>query len=172
MSQVEWYAQRGRPGVPIVPASRFIVPEKKPPPKRRSHKKREPAAPRVFHVHKRVQMTDAALAIALEVGRKYDVTLDEMMSAERRHNFVLARHETWWRMRHELGHSYPRIGRAFGKDHTSIVHGVQRYEERMRGAEKDEGTPLDVMERIAKQAESWEDYCERIDIHQAARNEV
>lgn len=133
MGQIQWAADRGRPGVPIVPASRFIVPEKSPP-KRRSHKKREPAAPRVFHVHKRVQMTDAAFTIAMEVGRKYDVTLDEMMSSVRRHNFVLARHEAWWRMRHELGHSYPRIGRAFGKDHTSIVHGVHSYEKRMREA--------------------------------------
>lgn len=131
MSHVEWYAQRGRPGVPIVPASRFIVPEKKSPPKRRSHKKREPGAPRVFHDRKPERMTDAAFAIVMEVGRKYDVTLPEMMSSVRRHKFVDARHEAWWRMRHELGHSYPRIGRAFGKDHTSIVHGVQRYEERI-----------------------------------------
>ena len=136
MTQIQWAADRGRPGVPIVPASRFVVPEKKTAPKRRRPPRDHVPAPRVFRVHKRVQMTEAAMAIANEVGRKHGVTLDEMISDVRLHKVVHARHETWWRIRHELGHSFPRIGKAFGKDHTSIIHGVNSYGERMQESAK------------------------------------
>lgn len=43
-----------------------------------------------------------------------------------------ARHEVMWRLR-QMGHSYPAIARVFGlKDHTTILNGVRRHEERMR----------------------------------------
>jgi hypothetical protein len=67
---------------------------------------------------------------------KYDVTLDELRSAARNKNITFARHECFYRFRHEIKQkgrplSLPEIGKAFNKDHTTIMHGINRHAERL-----------------------------------------
>ena len=67
---------------------------------------------------------------------KYDVTLDEMRSAARNKNITNARHECFYRFRHEIKQmgrplSLPEIGKAFCKDHTTVMHGINRHAERL-----------------------------------------
>jgi chromosomal replication initiation ATPase DnaA len=67
---------------------------------------------------------------------KYDVTLDEMRSAARNKNITDARHECFYRFRHEIKQmgrplSLPEIGKAFCKDHTTVMHGINRHAERL-----------------------------------------
>lgn len=134
MSQVQWFAQRGRPGVPVVPSSRIPPPPKKKVPTLAPVA--EPAPPKpVLKFKKPPNMTDAAYRIALEVGLRYDVTLPQMMEDLRYRDIVQARWETWYRIWRELGHSYPRIARAFGKDHSTVLYGVRKHQKRMREAE-------------------------------------
>jgi chromosomal replication initiation ATPase DnaA len=67
---------------------------------------------------------------------KYDVTMDEMRSAARNKNITDARHECFYRFRHEIKQkgrplSLPEIGKAFCKDHTTVMHGINRHAERL-----------------------------------------
>lgn len=46
---------------------------------------------------------------------------------ERRHKrTVLARFVVWYVARHSLLKSYPVIGKSFNRDHTTVIHGVQK----------------------------------------------
>lgn len=67
------------------------------------------------------------------VARRHQVTLAEMWGPSRAEAYAAARHELWWGLR-EAGWSYPRIALLAGKDHTTIMHGVWRHEERMAQA--------------------------------------
>ena len=54
------------------------------------------------------------------------------ISRDRRPEVTRRRHEAW-RILRDAGHSYPRIGRAFGRDHSTVVHGVRVARERRAG---------------------------------------
>jgi len=67
---------------------------------------------------------------------KYDVTLDELRGNGRNKNITTARHECFYRFRHEIKQmgrplSLPEIGKAFCKDHTTVMHGINRHAERL-----------------------------------------
>lgn len=69
--------------------------------------------------------------IAREVSLVTGVSLKEMRSSWRATHICAARHEAWWRMRHELSLSYPQIGRLWGRDHTTILNGVRKHQARI-----------------------------------------
>lgn len=66
--------------------------------------------------------------IADQICEKHDVTLAELRCPRRVACLVLARHEFWWRAKHETVQSLPAIGRFLNKDHTSALHGIRRYQ--------------------------------------------
>lgn len=68
--------------------------------------------------------------ISTAAGRR-GVTVAQMMGDNRHVPVVLARQEAWWRIWREHGHSYPRIAKMFGKDHTTVMYGVKKHIERM-----------------------------------------
>jgi hypothetical protein len=73
--------------------------------------------------------------IAMEVGKKHGVTLNELQSVRRSKPIVIARHECFWRCRHETSLSFPQIGKLFGgRDHSTVLHGIASHEQRMREA--------------------------------------
>lgn len=51
-----------------------------------------------------------------------------IMSHRRHPRFVAARHEAMYVARIALGMSYPELGRAFDRDHTSVLDGFRRVE--------------------------------------------
>lgn len=60
----------------------------------------------------------------------YGVTPKDIHSRSRRVEFVLPRqHFCWVVYRNRLDISYPMIGRFLGKDHTTIVHAVEKFEQ-------------------------------------------
>jgi chromosomal replication initiation ATPase DnaA len=48
------------------------------------------------------------------------------------HRVAHARYEAMWEMR-QAGRSYPQIGEFFGRDHTTVLHGVRVHERRLQG---------------------------------------
>jgi chromosomal replication initiation ATPase DnaA len=66
------------------------------------------------------------------ICRTHGVTLDELCGRQRTKAASWARHETWWQMRHhpDLHFSLADIGRIFGRDHTTVRHGVQIHARR------------------------------------------
>jgi len=69
--------------------------------------------------------------IVREVCEAHDVTRDEIFEKNRSKKMVMARGVIYDRIRKELGWSYPKIGKLFGKDHTTILHGVRLAREYM-----------------------------------------
>jgi hypothetical protein len=63
-----------------------------------------------------------------ETAKKHSVTFNEIVSPQRSHLIVLARHECCYRMAMETTMSLPQIGRRLGgRDHTTVLHGIRRH---------------------------------------------
>lgn len=79
---------------------------------------------------------DAWIDIVNQVAAEYGVTAAEMMGLSRKVKICAARHHAMYRIRNEVTidgkpASFPRIGRWFGRDHTTVIqacrnHGKQR----------------------------------------------
>lgn len=66
--------------------------------------------------------------IIAEVCDAHGITRDDLFSDQIDRNYSRARQEAYYRMRTELGLSYPRIAALMGrKDHTTVIHGIGRY---------------------------------------------
>jgi len=63
--------------------------------------------------------------ILRDVCKSQGVTRDEIFSRNRNKKLVMARAVIYDRIRKELGWSYPRIGKIFGRDHTTVLHGIR-----------------------------------------------
>jgi len=67
-------------------------------------------------------------AVVAEVCDKHKVLPRELISPLK-HNYLMpARREAMYRMRVELGMSYPAIGRRMLRDHCTVVYNVRRYQ--------------------------------------------
>lgn len=70
-------------------------------------------------------------AHAIDACERHKISLDELKCARRFGRYVKARQEFSYNA-HKDGASYPQIGRFLGgRDHTSIINLVRRYEARM-----------------------------------------
>jgi hypothetical protein len=69
-------------------------------------------------------------AIMREVAAKYGITIDTLNSKGRHRALVWVRQEAMFRMAAETPLSMTAMGRLFDMDHTSIMHGIDRYVER------------------------------------------
>lgn len=84
-------------------------------------------------------------AIKEEVCLKYGITMTELLSRRRLRTLAFARFEGYWRARNETTASLPEIARAFGRsDHTTIMHGVERYEQRLSRVSPTCASPPDI----------------------------
>jgi|HubBroStandDraft_6_1064221.scaffolds.fasta_scaffold1127873_2 chromosomal replication initiation ATPase DnaA len=72
-------------------------------------------------------------AIALDVAARRGVPLAELCGRGRTQSVARARHEVWWRIRHhpERYLSLPEIARLFGRDHTTIMAGIEAHAQRL-----------------------------------------
>jgi chromosomal replication initiation ATPase DnaA len=67
-----------------------------------------------------------------EVCAKHKITVEELDGPRKFKKLTLARQEAWWRGRYECKKSYPWLAYYSGqKDHTTILHGVKRYNDRL-----------------------------------------
>ena len=72
--------------------------------------------------------------IAIDICKKHDSSFEEIFNDNRRHDLVVIRQEIFYEIRHQLGMSLPEIGRRFNRDHTTVLHGIKKHEERMKSA--------------------------------------
>lgn len=63
-------------------------------------------------------------------AKAFRITYDDIIQDRRSRHIVSARHALFKAM-HLRGASYGQIGRWMKRDHTSVMHGVKRAEERM-----------------------------------------
>lgn len=68
-----------------------------------------------------------------QVSDKYKCSVTLIKSAQRNKKICIPRFEFFWRSRNETEHSLPTIGRfCGGKDHTTVIHAIRRYEQLQR----------------------------------------
>jgi len=80
---------------------------------------------------RRTPATAALLAVATE----HDISVSELRGPARCHRIAHPRQELMWLLYHHHSMSYPQIGRFLGgRDHTTIMHGVARHQERIDAA--------------------------------------
>lgn len=70
------------------------------------------------------------LALVKRIAAAHDVTADELLGPSRESGPSHARQALWAAL-HERGHwSYPRIGKVFGRDHSTVIFGVNAHRQR------------------------------------------
>ena len=75
-------------------------------------------------------MPRGPLRIMKEVAFEHDVTVSEICGPCRLRNIVKARFKVYHRLQTELGLTTTRTGQLVGgRDHTTVMHGVRRYNE-------------------------------------------
>lgn len=66
----------------------------------------------------------------------FGATLDEALSHDRRRRCTVPRQVAYAAVRERTSMSLPQIGRTFGgRDHTTIIHGLQQHEARLAWAD-------------------------------------
>jgi chromosomal replication initiator protein len=70
-------------------------------------------------------------AIQKEVALHFDVRLADMTARGRKANVAFARQVAMYLSRTMTDHSLVEIGRAFGRDHGTVIHAVRKVESRM-----------------------------------------
>ena len=70
------------------------------------------------------------LDLAKQIARKHHVTLEELLGRGRRIPEAAGRHELWHRLYDADIPSLTRIGEIFGRDHSTILAAVHKYEKR------------------------------------------
>lgn len=77
-----------------------------------------------------------------QVATRTGITRTAILGRDRFAEVVHARHLAMWLIRTQLDWSYPQIGRWFGRDHTTVIHGVGR---------------IDAMRRVNRGLAEWLD---------------
>lgn len=62
------------------------------------------------------------------VARSYGLAPVDIMGTRRQSHIVAARHVAQYLARRITGMSFPELGRAFNRDHSTIIHGWQRVD--------------------------------------------
>ncbi|WP_332763979.1 helix-turn-helix domain-containing protein [Phenylobacterium sp.] len=70
--------------------------------------------------------------IAFRVAEKHGLTLDDLRSPSRRRPLVVARQEAMHEIRQATTQSLPAIGRFFDRDHTTVIHALERHAARLQ----------------------------------------
>lgn len=71
-------------------------------------------------------MTPLVARIVAAVADETGISVEAITGRDRHAPVAAARHEVWTRLRLEHGWSWPAIAREFGRDHTTVMHGVRK----------------------------------------------
>lgn len=69
--------------------------------------------------------------IIVETCNETGFTFSELVSPQRFRELVAARNKAMWRAKRETVHSLPRIGAAFNRDRTTVMHSIAQHQKRI-----------------------------------------
>jgi len=79
------------------------------------------------------------------VAKHHNLRPDDIIGKSRKKHIVSARFEVFYRLRFDLGYSYPKIGYLMKRDHSSVLHGVHKVKTNL----------LDLLKRNADHVASF-----------------
>lgn len=86
--------------------------------------------------------------ITLKVAAAFDVKPKELLGPSRLRNILIAR-QVAMLLAHDVGHfSLPVVGRAFGRDHSTVLHAVRKVRDRMEDDRTLAGTVRQLAEEL------------------------
>jgi chromosomal replication initiation ATPase DnaA len=71
--------------------------------------------------------------ILYQVLDETGLTKEQLLGRQKRHCIVEARHWLCWRLYRETTMSMTAVGNYLDRDHTSVLNGIRRHEERLNG---------------------------------------
>lgn len=77
-----------------------------------------------------LRMSESVRRIIQDIARVHGVSPSQLETSRGRLS-VAARHHSWAVAVWTAGVSYSAVGRMFGVDHTTVMEGVRRHEERV-----------------------------------------
>lgn len=89
--------------------------------------------------------------VAVEVATFWQVSLAGIMGTSRKRHFSLPRQCCWWVIREVSGAKYADIARHFNRDHTTVIHGVNWFHQRMIDDAKTKEWGIECMKRVRKE---------------------
>lgn len=95
--------------------------------------------------------------IASAVAAATDVTIEEMISRDRRMQVAEARHITIYLCRIRTGETMTAIGKYFARDHTTVIHAIRKVEDLIEIKDKDTMVYLEDVDNILNQTQDDED---------------
>jgi Bacterial dnaA protein helix-turn-helix len=108
----------------------------------------------VFALYKRhdilpVQIPRKSMLFLIKRAAAFLFSISETeLESRRRHSSVVeARHIAWWVAREMTQCSLPEIGRAFKRDHTTIMHGIEKV---MRLSESGDERTCELIGKLRK----------------------
>jgi chromosomal replication initiation ATPase DnaA len=78
------------------------------------------------------QQSKTAAGIVDRISMESGISVSDILSTKRPRPIAHARQDAMLAIREELGWSLPRIGRIFGRDHTTVKHGIEAAGERRK----------------------------------------
>lgn len=94
------------------------------------------------------------VVVATVVARRLGYELDDVLGQSRSSGVARARHLAMAVARSTLGRSYHELGRAFSRDHTSVVHAVQSVTRRVSDSTDEAQTFLGLREAAERALEA------------------
>lgn len=80
---------------------------------------------------RRQEMIEDIEELIAETAALHNLSTEALTGHNRRKGVIWPRFEIMWRARHELNAPLALIGQVLGgRDHTTIMHGIKRYENR------------------------------------------
>ena len=71
---------------------------------------------------------DSLLAVIDAIAVKHGMTAADIRGPDRRHKFVIARHEAMAAVKQaKPDMSYPQMGRLFNRDHSTVLYAVKKH---------------------------------------------
>jgi chromosomal replication initiator protein len=78
-----------------------------------------------------LRQTSAWLEVTANVERVFGVPVDALLSTARTNSVCLPRFACFWALREVHGWSYPDIGAAFARDHSTVMGGLRSLQRRV-----------------------------------------
>lgn len=67
--------------------------------------------------------------IVYDVCKRRGLVFEDVVGPSKHRDLTIARFECWYRIRQETAYSFPQIAKFFGRDHSTVLHGVRRWRE-------------------------------------------
>lgn len=65
------------------------------------------------------------------VAQQHNLKPEDIIGESRRRCVIVARHEVFYRLRMDLAMSYTKIGGLFRRDHSTVMHGINKIRKRL-----------------------------------------